>query len=394
MPHPGAALDRPAAANGHGGHPAHAGHPGGEDLSVGAELKGGAIPGWVFGSAPRNVYWETTIACELACRHCRADAIHRRDPLELSTEEGRALLRDIKTMGSMVILTGGDPMQRPDIMELIAYGREIGVPVSITPSTTPSLSRAHVARFKELGVAAMGVSLDGPTAAIHDGLRGVPGTFEHSRRTLALAREFHIPVQVNTTVTTETLPHLPQLFRLLAEENSPPVRRWSLFLLVPVGRGTGLGVPSAQQVEELFWWVYESSAGAPFHISTVEAPHYRRFWIQRKQAAGMGHAELLRFSKRMGFGVRDGNGVIFVSHRGDVYPAGFLPSPKLGNVREQPLSAIYRDAPALQALRDADRLTGKCGRCHFRWACGGSRARAFSMTGDVMGSDPFCAYEP
>jgi radical SAM protein len=396
MPHPGAthpASSRPGHPPAHG-HPHGHGHPGGDDFSVGAELKGGAIPGYVFGAAPRNVYWETTIACELACRHCRADAIRHRDPLELATEEGRALLRDIRGMGSMVILTGGDPMQRPDILELIAYGREIGVPVSITPSTTPSLTREHVARFKALGVAAMGVSLDGPTADVHDNLRGVPGTFAHSLRTLALAREFHIPVQVNTTVTTETLPHLPALFRLLAVQNSPPVRRWSLFLLVPVGRGASLGVPSASQVEELFWWVYETAAAAPFHISTVEAPHYRRFWIQRKQAAGISEAELARFAKRMGFGVRDGNGVIFVSHRGEVFPAGFLPSPLLGNVRERPLSEIYRDAPALHALRDADGFTGKCGRCTFRWACGGSRARAFSMTGDVLGSDPFCAYEP
>lgn len=385
MPHPA------TIARGHG-HP-HMEHPGGEP-SVGAELKGGAIPGYVFGHAPRNVYWETTIACELACRHCRADAIKRRDPLELSTEEGKALLRDIKSMGSMVILTGGDPMQRPDLMELIEYSRAIGVPTSITPSTTPTLTREHVARFKELGVAAMGVSLDAPTAELHDGLRGVPGTFEHSMRTLALAREFKIPVQVNTTVTTETLPHLPRLYRLLAEQASPPVRRWSLFLLVPVGRGTNLGVPTAAQVEELFWWVYETGAKAPFHISTVEAPHYRRFWIQRKQAAGMGPEELQRSAKRMGFGVRDGNGVIFVSHRGEVYPAGFLPSPLLGNVRERPLSDIYRNSPALNDLRNVTAYTGKCGQCEFGWACGGSRARAFSMTGDVLGSDPFCAYEP
>ena len=359
-----------------------------------AEVVGGAYPAYVLTGAPRNVYWETTIACELACQHCRANAIKQRDPLELSTDEGRALMRDARAMGSMLILTGGDPMQRPDIMDLIAYGREIGLAVSITPSTTPSLKREHVARFRELGVAAMGVSLDGPHADLHDTFRGVPGTFAHSMRALGWARDFKIPVQVNTTVTAATLPHLPALFQLLRDEASPPVRRWSLFLLVPVGRGADLGIPTAHAVEDLFTWVYEVGRDAPFHVGTVEAPHFRRVWIQRKQAEGVPPAEIARFAKRMGFGVRDGNGVIFVSHHGDVYPAGFLPSPHLGNVRERPLSEIYRTAPALRALRNPDGFRGKCGVCEFRWACGGSRARAFAMTGDLLGSDPFCSYQP
>jgi radical SAM protein with 4Fe4S-binding SPASM domain len=153
-------------------------------------------------------------------------------------------------------------------------------------------------------------------------------------------------------------------------------------------------MPAADEVERLFAWIYEIGRNAPFHVSTVEAPHYRRFWIQRKEAEGASPAEIARFAKRLGFGVRDGNGVIFVSHRGDVYPAGFLPYPHLGNVRERPLSDIYRSAPALLSLRNVDGFTGKCGGCEYRWACGGSRARAFAMTGDPLGSDPFCAYEP
>lgn len=359
-----------------------------------AKAVGGQYPGLVYGDAPRNVYWEMTIACDLACKHCRADAIHERDPLELSADEARAMMRDIKEMGSMLILTGGDPMKRPDLFELIEYGRSIGLPLSITPSTTPTVTRDAVRRFKELGVAAMGVSLDGPTAEIHDAFRGVDGTFANSMNALAWAREFRMRVQVNTTVTSETLPHLPALYRLLSETAAPPVRRWSLFLLVPVGRGAELGIPAAGQVEELFGWVYETAQEAPFHLGTVEAPHYRRYWIQRRVAAGASYEDIAAQAKRMGFGVRDGNGVIFVSHRGEVYPAGFLPYPLLGNVRLEPLSQIYRTAPALLALRDMERLRGKCGACEFRWACGGSRARAYAMTGDVLQSDPFCAYEP
>lgn len=363
-------------------------------MTLTTELVGRRYPGYVYGDAPRNVYWEMTIACGLACQHCRADAIRHRDPLELAGEDARAMMRDIQAMGSMLILTGGDPMLRPDLFDLIAYGRSIQLPLSITPSTTPTLTRDAVRRFKELGVAAMGISLDGPTAEVHDAFRGVSGTFAQSMNALAWAREFRMPVQANTTVTTETLPYLPAMFQLLRDRATPPVRRWSLFLLVPVGRGTQLGVPTALEVEDLLAWVYEVGRDAPFHVGTVEAPHYRRVWIERRLAEGATPQDVGRAGKRMGFGVRDGNGVIFVSHRGDVYPAGFLPYPCLGNVRQRPLSEIYRTSPALLELRDMDQLRGKCGTCEFRWACGGSRARAYAMTGDYLGSDPLCSYSP
>jgi radical SAM protein with 4Fe4S-binding SPASM domain len=314
--------------------------------------------------------------------------------LELTTEEAKGLMQDVKAMGSMMILTGGDPMKRPDLFELIAYARQIRLPLGITPSTTPTLTRDAVRRFRELGVATMGVSLDGPSPEVHDRFRGVPGTFEHSLKVLEWAREFHLPVQVNTTVTRETLPHLPALYHLLRERASPPVRRWSLFVLVPVGRGATLGMPSAEDIEELFGWVYSISRDAPFHVSTVEAPHYRRYWIQQKLEEGMPVEEIAHRGKSMGFGIRDGNGVIFVSHRGEVYPAGFLPYPLLGSVREKPLSLIYGNSPLLIELRDMDRLGGKCGRCEFRWVCGGSRARAYAATGDYLAEEPYCTYQP
>ncbi len=358
------------------------------------QVMGDEYPGSVFDQAPRNVYWEMTIACDLVCQHCRADALAERDPSELTTEQAQALMRTVAGMGSMMVLTGGDPMKRQDLFHLIEYGRGQGLSLAITPAMTPLLDRTAVGRFRELGVAAMGVSLDGPTADVHDGFRGVQGTFESTLRALEWARDVGLPVQVNTTVTAETMPHLAGLYDVLRQQASPPVRRWSLFLLIPVGRGAELNVPSAEEVEELFGWVYSVSERAPFHVSTVEAPHYRRYWIQRKLEHGMSRTEIGQAGARMGFGIRDGNGVVFVSHLGEVYPAGFLPFPLLGDVRQRPLDEIYRDSSPLLELRNADLLKGRCGRCEFRWACGGSRARAYAMLGDPMQEDPLCAFSP
>jgi radical SAM protein with 4Fe4S-binding SPASM domain len=296
-------------------------------------------------------------------------------------------------MGSHLILTGGDPLKRPDLFELIAYGRSIHLPVAITPAVTPLLTQEVVQKLKDAGVATIGMSLDGPTAERHDGFRQVDGTFEMSLRALGWARDASMGVQINSTVTGDTIKQLPQMLELLLAQ-SPPVRRWSLFVLIPVGRGLMLGSPKAEEIEQLFGWVYENSQKVPFHMSTVEAPHYRRFWMQQKLAEGVPLAEIEQRGRMMGFGIRDGSGIVFVSHRGEVYPAGFLPYPLLGNIRETPLPDIYRTSPAALALRDMDNLHGRCGECEFRWICGGSRARAYAATGNEMASDPLCVYQP
>ncbi len=343
--------------------------------------------------APRNVYWETTIACDLACKHCRAHAVPARDPDELTLEQAKSLIDDVRTMGSLLVLTGGDPMKRPDLFELIAYARSVGQPIAVTPSTTPTLTRDVVRQFSELGVEAMGVSLDGPDAEVHDSFRGVPGTFDTSQRALVAAAEYGIPVQVNTTVCRFTYPHLKRLFEVL-KQHSPPVKRWSLFVLIPTGRGTALEAPTIAELKELFAWVYETARSAPFHMGTVEAPHYRRYYIQRRLEEGATWEELRKLGPRMGFGMRDGNGVIFVARNGDIYPAGFLPDPKLGNVKHDKLSVVYREHPALAELRDMDQLQGKCGQCEARWICGGSRARAYGMLGNAMQEEPLCDHQP
>ncbi len=348
---------------------------------------------FVFAAAPLRVYWELTRACELACRHCRAEAIPRRDPRELGMLDGCRLLEALTEFGRPaphVILTGGDPLKRPDLWDLIDYGIALGLSLSLAPSATGALTQGVIRRFKGAGIEAMSLSLDGSTAGVHDGIRRVPGCF---MRTMEAARDTvaaGIPLQINTLVTSENLDDLPEIHRLVGVIGAA---RWSLFFLIPVGRGSMLGQVSPDRCEELLHWLYDVSKESPFVITTTEAPHYRRVVLQRMRAEGRGPAEIHRSPFGRGFGIRDGNGIMFVSHTGDVQPSGFLPL-TVGNVRTERPVTLYRDAPLFRSLRQTERFENRCGRCEFREICGGSRARACAVTGNPFGEDPLCPYEP
>jgi radical SAM protein len=348
---------------------------------------------FAFDRAPARVYWELTRACDLACRHCRAEAVPARAPEELTEEEARGVLAALAGFGPPlphVILTGGDPLKRPDLLALVERAGALGLPVSLAPSATPLLTRAWIQALKRAGVQAMSLSLDGPTAERHDSLRGVAGTFA---RTLEAARdvvEAGIPLQVNTLVTADTAEDLPATHRLVA---SLGAQRWSLFFLVQVGRGRVLSQLTPAACEALLGWVWERQrAGGPA-ITTTEAPHYRRVALERLGAEGRSGGEIRRHPLWRGFGIRDGNGIIFLSHSGDVTPSGFLPL-VAGNVRRESPVTLYRTAPLFRRLRTPAAFAGKCGRCEYREICGGSRARAYAATGDPFASDPLCAWEP
>jgi len=350
-------------------------------------------PGYVFARAPRMIYWEMTRACDLACRHCRAEAIRDRDPAELTTAEGVRLLEQILEFGTPlphVVFTGGDPLKRPDLPELVAAGVRLGISVSLAPSATDHLTREAVDALKVAGIQSLSLSIDGSTAARHDGFRGVPGCFDRTLQAARWVREARIPLQVNTLVTADTLDDLPALYGLV---RSLDLMRWSLFFLIPVGRGRALRGLSAPEAESVMDWLYTISAGAAFAVAATEAPHFRRVALVRMRADGLSAEAIRRSAIGRGFGVRDGNGVMFISARGDIYPAGFLPVPT-GNVRTGSPVACYRNHEVFTALRDPARLRGKCGRCEYRSICGGSRARAYALTGDYLASDPLCAYEP
>jgi radical SAM protein len=359
---------------------------------------------------PFIVIWEVTRACQLACLHCRADAIRSRDPFELSTAEGEQLLADLATLGPprpIVVLTGGDPVERADLADLVAHGTSLGLSIALSPSVTPRLTSSVLAELQAAGAKAVSLSLDGATARSHDGFRGVDGVFEATLAAIAAVRELGLRLQINTTITRDNVLELPAILGAVIEAGAS---LWSTFFLVPTGRGKRLQPLTADEEEDVLHWLYDVSPRMA--IKTTEAPQYRRIVIQRSGSTGhspsggalaarLRHdtAALLegtagaRRPRRPPIDVNSGRGFAFIDHRGIVYPSGFLPV-AVGSVRAQPFPVIYRDALLFRALRNPDMLGGKCGRCAFREICGGSRSRAFAHTGDPLAEDPSCLYQP
>jgi AdoMet-dependent heme synthase len=353
---------------------------------------GGSRP-FVYDRAPSRVYWELTRACDLACRHCRAEAIPRRDPGELDTAEGRRLLEELGEFGDRppsVVLTGGDPLRRPDFWELLEHGGRLGLDMAVSPSGTPLLTPDVVRRLQQAGARAMSLSLDGSDAVRHDRFRGVPGCFARTVDAARAAAAAGLALQINSLVTQDTLGDLPRIGDLVGRIGAT---RWSLFFLIQVGRGEKLRQLSPAASERLMAWLWAFGLRTPAAVTTTEAPHFRRVALQRLRAEGPGAGDDRRAAIRRGFGIRDGNGVMFVSHRGDVQPSGFLPV-VVGNVRTARPVTLYREAELFRGLRDTSRLRGRCGRCGFLAICGGSRARALATGGDVFGEDPLCGWEP
>jgi radical SAM protein len=350
-----------------------------------------------FNQRPFIAIWEVTQACDLACVHCRASAQPERHPEELTTDEGKRLIDQIAAMKVPVfVLTGGDPIKRPDLFELIDHARSAGVRVSLTPSATPLLTRDVVARLKQAGLARLAVSMDGACAETHDAFRGMSGSFARTLDAVRWANEVELPVQINTTFSRRNIGEIDAIVALMEKLR---ITLWSVFFLVPTGRGKLNDLLSAEEFEGVFAKLYGLAKTATFDIKTTEAQHYRRFVLQRNVAArkvGEPEAQVRVSSDEIGRaprGLNDGKGFVFISHTGEVFPSGFLPV-AAGNIREESLDAIYRESPLFRALRDTSRLEGKCGACEFKEICGGSRARAYALTGNPHGEEPCCAHIP
>jgi AdoMet-dependent heme synthase len=340
-----------------------------------------------FDDAPLLVIWEMTKACDLACVHCRASAAPQRHSSELTTEEACRLLEAVKEFGNpLMVFTGGDPLKRPDLLALLRRSVALGLRTNISPSAAPSLTRDVIRQFRDCGVARMAISVDGADAAAHDVFRGVPGTLYRAMEALEEAQRVGLDTQLETAVARRNRHQLEGIAGLAAKAGA---RIWSVFFLVATGRARADDDLTAEEYEEVFETLYEISMSAPFEIKTTEALHYRRYLARRMRE----HPEPA-YSQRTVWrtaGVSDGRGFVFISHAGEIYPSGFLPI-SAGNVRVDSLAHVYRNSPLFLELRDADARHGKCGE--YRKLCGGSRARAYDLTGDYMAADPRCAYRP
>jgi AdoMet-dependent heme synthase len=341
-------------------------------------------------------YYEVTMACDLVCKHCRASAQEQRHPEELTTEESKALLDEVASFPRrpMLVFTGGDPLKRADLFDLIQHAVGRGIQVALTPSATPLATFEAFERVRAAGVRRLGISLDGVDAATHDAFRGWEGSFQRTMQMLENARRLQLAVQVNTTITRRNVGQIDAIAELLAGQG---IAMWAVFFLVPVGRGVEEERIAPAEYEEVFERLWFHAQRQPYSVKTTEAPHYRRFVLQQggdplagprddDDAAG-------RRGHRAPLGVGDGKGIMFVSHTGEIFPAGFLPL-RCGRFPADSVVDVYQHHPTFQALRDPARFKGRCGVCEYRDICGGSRARAYAVTGDYLETEPDCVYVP
>jgi len=349
-----------------------------------------------FEHSPFVAFYEITRACDLACKHCRACAQPIAHRNELNTAASIGLLDQFASFPKppTLVFTGGDPIKRADVFELVQHATNIGLVTAMTPSATPLVTREALVKLKDAGLSRLAVSLDSSNAEIHDEFRGVPGSFERTLDIMRTAREVGLSLQVNTTITRRNVEQVDEMAAMLGPLG---VVMWSVFFLIPVGRGLMEERIPAPRYEELFEKLWNHARNEPYAIKTTEAHHYRRFVLERMgnplingKNGGASHPDRVQ---RAPLGVNDGRGVMFVSHTGRVQPSGFLPV-VCGVYPDESIVDIYQKSETFVKLRDKDALKGKCGACEYKSVCGGSRARAFAVSRDILGSEPDCSYIP
>ena len=341
----------------------------------------------------RLLFWELTDRCNLRCVHCRASAHPEASPDELTTAECFGIVEQIAALGRpIIVLTGGEPLYRPDVLEIA--GRAVAAELPVALATNGTLIVPDLAdRIVAAGFQRVAISFDGAGPETHDAFRGVLGSFVQALRGLRLLRERGMAVQINCTITRHNVAELEAIYSLAVQEQ---VAALHFFLLVPVGCGAQIAEEKqleAAQYEEVLHWLCTRRREAPMHLRATCAPHYYRILRQQAAAEGLTVTPETHGMAAMTKGCLAGTGVCFLSHRGEVQPCGYLPL-SAGNVRETPLARIWASAPLFRTLRHEEGLSGKCGGCEYRRVCMGCRARAYYASGDYMGEEPFCLYEP
>lgn len=360
-------------------------------MSAHANMK---MPGFAGNAAPpcRLIAWEVTRSCNLACRHCRAEAHTEPYENELDTDEAMRLIDAFPEVGRpIVIFTGGDPMMRGDIYDLVRHVKKRELTAAFSPNGT-LITPESAAKIKAAGVDRCSISLDGATARSHDDFRGVEGAFEASLAGISYLREQGVPFQINTTVTRNNLHSLTDICRLC--ENIGAVA-WHIFLLVPMGRASGLAdqVITAEEYEKVLHWLYDFRKSTSMQLKATCAPHYYRIMRQRAAAEKVPVNAVNFGMDAMSRGCLGGTGFCFISHRGQVQPCGYLEL-DCGNVREKPFPEIWRESEIFRNLRNPETFSGKCGICEFHRVCGGCRARAYAMKKDYLAEEPLCTWKP
>lgn len=344
--------------------------------------------------APKEIYWEVSRSCPLACSHCPIDATAELHPRELTTEEGLALIDHLANFSSpppKLILTGGSPLCRPDLFEFIrqAVGHDFHLTVALSP--TPETTAERIAELAAAGIESVTLSIDGPDEPSHDRLAAIPGAYAKTERLAAATRDAGLKLEINTLVSDQTLTQIPAIYDRMREWN---VDVWNLYFHVPVGGGRGLQGLSPLQKEVFLWWVAETEVTAPFQIRTHLSPVLNRVRVEKRLKDGERLADILRNEElNRDFGLREANGILFISHVGDIQPGPFLPVTE-GNVRTRSVVRTYRRSRLFRDLRNPDQFGGKCRYCPFNKICGGSRARAYTVNGDWLAVDPSCSYQP
>lgn len=359
-----------------------------------------------YSEAPIFVCWETTKACLLSCRHCRARAIRDRQNGELTTHEALKLIDQLLEFGSpypALLLTGGDPLERPDFFDLIEYAKSKGIYVAVAASVTPKLNFNSISRMRDTGVDIMSVSLDGSIPETHDRLRGIMGTWKSTIDILRISRELGLRTQVNTTIMRSNISEMADIFHITKQNGAVA---WEVFFLIRTGRGAALEMLGASECEEVMNFLYDAALyGIP--VRTAEGPSFRRVRSQREAGHEPSGAIYDQLVKRLRIldgepayspafklsHTADGRGILFVGHRGEIYPSGFLPI-YCGRAPGDSLVTIYRFHNLFKALRNPANLKGRCGNCEYKSACGGSRSRAFAEMHDAFEEDPICPYVP